>query len=411
MDQSVQDSNPTIPESEVLPPTPDPTPPVQLSPPSMRPLFILLCVVLFLAGIGGGIVMGKLATPALFPPIVPSPPVASTIAVTPTISDVIAGWKTYTDSANGFQLRYPPTMTFTASAVASSNISDNTISSIGEFVENKYLDQQIHNPFIGINTIKTELTPEELVNTKGTIYSFIGLGNAPASVDPSQYYYSSVKNKQSIPISTFDAVRFESEGTSYGLAHTIFRFKPGFLIDIFNHVSGVGEIDDAIYRQLVSSFALVDQTPAVAGLKTYKSSTYQFSYPAEFVLVENNGNPMFYRNQQDALSGGPNIGMSVSVMDKKTLQISFEDSVGTKKETGDKIFVTKIKTFLVSNRPAFETTQEVLEGSRTDAGPSINAYVDLNNGQALFVTMALSSNSEADKKIFEQMLSTLMLTQ
>lgn len=200
--------------------------------------------------------------------------------------DETANWKIYTNSELGFKIKYPDTMYFQEQ---STNINPGPIIPFGQLIETKYQNQQVHNPFIGFNLIKTALSPQDWEKQKGTSYSFIGGGNAPKSIDPSQYFYSGVTNLGPYTnISQVEATRFNSEGTSYGLTHTVWKLKAGFLIDIYKHTSGLGEIPTNVYDQILSTFKFISSPPKLySGFETASKEenvlikTGDFSGPTE----------------------------------------------------------------------------------------------------------------------------------
>lgn len=233
---------------------------------------------------------------------------SSTLSPTP-IPNPTANWKTYSNSKYGFQIHYPDSLFFKEG----DDTNQPPFIFVGSLIEAKYANQSIHYPFIGMNIIKTDLSPKVWVDEKGTIYSFIGNGNAPKSINPSDYFYSGVQDKKEIQISAGSAVRFISEGTSYGLLHTIFQLKKGYLIDIYSHKSGVGEIDDNIYYQILSTFKFLEQSSSsklvtvTLGVKAIESS-YGISleptnnYPSTVKITV----PEEFKNELNAYGYGSN---------------------------------------------------------------------------------------------------------
>ncbi len=139
--------------------------------------------------------------------------------------------------------------------------------------------------------------------------------------------------------------------------------------------------------------------------KTYKNSIYQFSYPKEWYIQETINTEKFYLSQQDVLAGLPNYVFSVNSYEKKLLlnKITFDDPVGTRKETADKVFTTKTRSLTIDNHAAFELQSEVLPGSQTDAKSGIGIYIDMGQ-KAVYLT--IDQKVDPEYSLIHQILST-----
>jgi len=115
------------------------------------------------------------------------------------------------------------------------------------FVENQYKNQQIHYPDIRIAVIETAFSSQEWLDKNGTEASMFD----PAA--PGNYLYYGVGNKSTKNIGNLQGVYFTEQGTSFGGAHTFFK-KGNYLFDITNYTTGVGEISDDVYNQMLSTF-------------------------------------------------------------------------------------------------------------------------------------------------------------
>ena len=140
-----------------------------------------------------------------------------------------------------------------------------------------------------------------------------------------------------------------------------------------------------------------------ANWKTYTHPILKFSvkYPTNWAYVGDTSLVKFFPpgiNLQSNNIAYPDFW--VEVVDKKMMKVTFEDPIGTRKETGDKIFTSKTQNTVIDGKTAFIYKQEVLPGSQTDAKSLTGVYLDLGN-KALRIIM-----SENKKDITDQILST-----
>ena len=162
-------------------------------------------------------------------------------------------------------------------------------------------------------------------------------------------------------------------------------------------------------KQIASVYPTVQPTiDPTADWKTYSNNKYQYKYPKEWFISDNNTAQNFYPSDSDAQVGAPGAIFSVSTFDKKLLKVTFDDPVGTKKETADKVFTEKVDNLKIGDYSAFKARIEVQEGSQTDALPGMGVYVDTGTSVIL---IHISGNQTKNEKILGQILSTFEFTQ
>ncbi|QQG44672.1 MAG: hypothetical protein HYW86_02040 [Candidatus Roizmanbacteria bacterium] len=152
----------------------------------------------------------------------------------------------------------------------------------------------------------------------------------------------------------------------------------------------------------------IENTDETSSWKKYKSSKYgySFKYPENWILSKPDDEVQnFYLNQAFADRGGPGGIFSVVNLEKELMELNVnsKDPIGTRKETGDKIFVTKVQNINLDGKSGFRYKQEVMSGSQTDAQPEIGAFVNLEN-KAIKITLPLVTN--VNPLILDQILST-----
>ena len=127
-------------------------------------------------------------------------------------------------------------------------------------------------------------------------------------------------------------------------------------------------------------------------MQSYKNNMYEFQYPGEWVLTYGSNVVRLYEHQS-APDYAPDHLVYISLTDT-TGKITFQDPVGTKVETGDKIFVTKLENVSVDGKTAMRLKTEVMEGSQTDAVSGINTILSLGGGSYLTITINIPTETQ-----------------
>ncbi|KKR30382.1 hypothetical protein A2715_01075 [Candidatus Woesebacteria bacterium RIFCSPHIGHO2_01_FULL_39_32] len=170
--------------------------------------------------------------------------VISTFKFLPKQSD----WRVYKNGKYGFEVKYPGNFFFEESGGSNYPPFEFSV----RFAENQYEEAEYNYPDISIIVIDSPLSPRDFLNENGSEDSVI----EEKKVDKDYLYYG-VGNRKEIKINNLDALQFESLAVSTGTIHTMFK-KGGFIFDVTNRLTGVGEVPKEIYNQVLSTFKFVE---------------------------------------------------------------------------------------------------------------------------------------------------------
>jgi hypothetical protein len=145
--------------------------------------------------------------------------------------------------------------------------------------------------------------------------------------------------------------------------------------------------------------------------KTYTTKKYSFKYPKDWTIFDYSNGDLFSQSLFDRPNviednGGLGSKAGISVGPKHPIAFEISDPVGLRRETGDKVYVTKLGNLRIGGAEGVKYKQEVLIGSRTDAQPEyvINAYL----GDLLLI-MSTRGLDSVDLETLDLIASTFKL--
>ncbi|MBI3619680.1 hypothetical protein HY214_00845 [Candidatus Roizmanbacteria bacterium] len=238
------------PKNVPLPTLPSPPDPAR----SPRDFFALIIggIIILTLGLAGGFYLGKRQKQT-----------ASLLYVSPALQvapNITADWPVYKNDRYGLSLKYPLTF-FVQSAAIDTNsadyyrqysqgLDDPDGVFVVRLVETQYKDKEFHYPEIGVQIYQTKLTPQEWADKNGSSGTkfYLGAGG--------------VKTAQ---VGDISVIQFETEATSSHATHTLIKNRH-YLFDIYKTATGIGDIPDDIYSQVLSTVAI--SNPVAPAVKT-----------------------------------------------------------------------------------------------------------------------------------------------
>jgi hypothetical protein len=318
------------------------------------------------------------STPSTQQPIIKN---VKEIALSPTpATDKFTEWKTYINDSFGISFNYPPHWNVNPT-------NANELTTIRE--ESHKIEGDIE---LGTAKIIVKQTTDSL-------------DEAIASIE-------GVEKKESITLGDNPATRMTGTEGIAGSMHfvTVISHYQGknIIISVYTQDEMLFPVYTDEFNTILSTFKFKDANKTVdtANWKTFSGTAYNFSYPSEWIIVDDARGQRIYANQESASQGLPDYIMSMYSQKDPPQKITFEDKVGTKKETADNIYEEKKANFNIDDRPAFKVSTTVLQGSQTDGVPGVNVYID--TGENILV-ISMPNTHGVDEKIFDQIISSINL--
>ncbi len=195
----------------------------------------------------------------------------NTAANTNTTADDTAGWKTYTNSAGGYSIRYPSEwLTGITSGITS---TENPA---------QFFDERAAN--------QTEL----MMGTKIEIYYEDSQATSLKEAVGSKDAQSSILSETDITLDSIPAVRRSKTGPLSNYTNVVYVIFNKKLISIVQYIPEDEKKDSytSIFNQILSTFQFLDDT---TGWKTYKNGAvgYSLLYPADWSLRD--GESVFFQ--------------------------------------------------------------------------------------------------------------------
>ena len=166
----------------------------------------------------------------------------------PTIKQTPSGnrtnWEAEVNSEYGFTISYPHNFIFVRQPWVIDYPQEFTI------YESKYLGQDNHYPRITITFILSDMNPDEYAAAYGTTKSIFE--------DTQDLSYYNVTNGKNILLDEHDAYQFEATKGNEGGLITLIKKGNDYLIEIANRITGMGEISNNLYYQILSTFKFID---------------------------------------------------------------------------------------------------------------------------------------------------------
>lgn len=175
------------------------------------------------------------------------PAIKNTSKIQPSPNLDITNWKTYRNEKYGFEIKYPNNFFY-------NEFNDNYQKSrlLVIFVYNQYKDKEYNYPYVGITIFVTDKSPEAFLKEIGT-----EVGPLEESADTREYVWFGVTKPKANKINDLSTLQFTTETVSTGTNHTLFK-KGDYLYDVFNRITGVGEVSEEIYNQILSTFQFIE---------------------------------------------------------------------------------------------------------------------------------------------------------